>query len=194
MAWPQLGNLVAQKKRPILKWVGRTIYKLMGWKLAGNLPNTPKMVVVAVPHSSNVDFILALSVIWGWGIKVNFLGKHTLFKFPHGFFFKGVGGIPVDRRSPQGLVTKMTEEFNKRKELILGIAPEGTRSSDGSLKEGFARIAQAASVPVIPAIVNHKTRTISIGTVIEDLSGVTDIIDAVREQALLGARRAPVKV
>jgi 1-acyl-sn-glycerol-3-phosphate acyltransferase len=166
----------------------------MGWKLAGNLPNTPKMVVVAVPHSSNVDFILALSVIWGWGIKVNFLGKHTLFKFPHGFFFKGVGGIPVDRRSPQGLVTKMTEEFNKRKELILGIAPEGTRSSDGSLKEGFARIAQAASVPVIPAIVNHKTRTISIGTVIEDLSSVTDIIDAVREQALLGARRAPVKV
>ncbi len=185
MAWPQLGNLVAQKKRPILQWVGRTIYKLMGWKLAGNLPNTPKMVVVAVPHSSNVDFILALSVIWGWGIKVNFLGKHTLFKFPHGFFFKGVGGIPVDRRSPQGLVTKMTEEFNKRKELILGIAPEGTRSSDGSLKEGFARIAQAASVPVIPAIVNHKTRTISIGTVIEDLSSVTDIIDAVREQALL---------
>ena len=88
----------------------------------------------------------------------------------------------------------MTEEFNKRKELILGIAPEGTRSSDGSLKEGFARIAQAASVPVIPAIVNHKTRTISIGTVIEDLSSVTDIIDAVRGQALLGARRAPVKV
>jgi hypothetical protein len=87
----------------------------------------------------------------------------------------------------------MTEEFRKRKELILGIAPEGTRSSDGSLKEGFARIAQAASVPVIPAIVNYKTRTISIGTVIDDLSSVTGIIDAVKEQALLGARRASAK-
>lgn len=193
MSWPQLGNLVAQKKRPLLKWVGRTVYKLMGWKLDGNLPNTPKMLVVAVPHSSNIDFILALSVIWGWGIRVNFLGKHSLFKFPHGLFFRSIGGIPVDRRSPQGLVTEMAAEFSKRAELILGIAPEGTRSSDGSLKEGFARIAQAASVPVIPAIVNYKTRTISIGSVVDDLSSVTAIIDAVKEQALLGARRASTK-
>lgn len=193
MAWPQLGDLVAQKRRPLLKWVGRSVYALMGWKLKGNLPNTSKMVVVAVPHSSNIDFILALSVIWGWGIRVNFLGKHTLFKFPHGFFFKGVGGIPVDRKSPQGLVNKMTEEFHRRKALILGIAPEGSRNSDGSLKEGFARIAQAASVPVIPIIVNYKTRTISIGKVIDDLSSVTEILEAVREQALSGVRRAPAR-
>ena len=163
MAWPKLGDLVATKNRPILQWVGRSIYRLMGWKVAGNLPNTPKMVVVALPHSSNIDFILALSIIWGWGIRVNFLGKHTLFKFPHGAFFRGVGGIPVDRGSAQGLVGKMTEEFSRRKELILGIAPEGSRRSDGSLKEGFARIAHAASVPVIPAIVNYKTRTIRFG-------------------------------
>ena len=147
MAWPQLGNLVAQKKRPILKWVGRTIYKLMGWKLAGNLPNTPKMVVVAVPHSSNVDFILALSVIWGWGIKVNFLGKHTLFKFPHGFFFKGVGGIPVDRRSPQGLVTKMTEEFNKRKELILVLLRKGREAAMAASKRGLLELRKLPRSP-----------------------------------------------
>jgi len=192
MAWPTLGNLVATKNRPILQWVGRSIYRLMGWKVAGNLPNTPKMVVVALPHSSNIDFILALSIIWGWGIRVNFLGKHTLFKFPHGAFFRGVGGISVDRGSAQGLVGKMTEEFSRRKELILGIAPEGSRRSDGRLKEGFARIAHAASVPVIPAIVNYKTRTIRFGEAIHDVSSVAGIIDAVKEQALMGVRRAPV--
>ena len=103
----------------------------MGWKLDGNLPNTPKMFVVAVPRSSNIDFILALSVIWSWGVRVNFLGKHSLFKFPHGLFFRVIGGIPVDRRSPQGLVTKLAEEFSKRAKLILGIAAEGTRISNG---------------------------------------------------------------
>ena len=174
--------------------MGRTVYALMGWKLDGNLPNTPKMLVIAVPHSSNIDFILALSVIWSWGVRVNFLGKHSLFKFPHGLFFRVIGGIPVDRRSPQGLVTKLAEEFSKRAKLILGIAAEGTRISDGSLKKGFARIAQAASVPVIPAIVNYSTRTISIGSLSDELSSVKVTKDAVKKQALLGARRATAKV
>jgi 1-acyl-sn-glycerol-3-phosphate acyltransferase len=137
--------------------------------------------------------VLALSVIWGWGLKVNFMAKHTLFKFPQGLFFKSVGGIPVDRRSAQGLVGRLTEEFTRRKQLILGIAPEGSRNTDGSLKEGFARIAQAASIPVLPAIINHKQRTIRIGEVIKDVSDVGDVIASVKQQALTGARKAPFK-
>ena len=138
--------------------------------------------------------MLALSVIWGWGLKVNFMAKHTLFKFPQGLFFKSVGGIPVDRRSAQGLVGRLTEEFTRRKQLILGIAPEGSRNTDGSLKEGFARIAQAASIPVLPAIINHKQRTIRIGEVIKDVSDVGDVIASVKQQALTGARKAPFKL
>ena len=194
MNWPRLGDAVPQRKHPIRTLIGRLVFKLIGWKLEGNLPNRSKLVLVALPHSSNFDFILALSVIWGWGLKLNYMGKHTLFKFPHGFFFRAVGGIPVDRRSPQGLIEKMTSEFNARSSLMLGIAPEGTRNSDGSLKAGFARIAIAASAPVVPIIVNYKTKTLTLGTLITDLSSVDSIIAAVKAQGQAGNRRAPARL
>lgn len=194
MNWPLLGDAVPQRKHPIRTLIGRVVFKLIGWKLEGNLPNRSKLVLVALPHSSNFDFILALSVIWGWGLKLNYMGKHTLFKFPHGFFFRAVGGIPVDRRSPQGLIEKMTSEFNTRSSLMLGIAPEGTRNSDGTLKAGFARIAMAASAPVVPVIVNYKTKTLTLGTPITDLSSVKSIIAAVKAQGQSGHRRAPAKL
>ena len=194
MNWPLLGDAVPQRKHPIRTLIGRVVFKLIGWKLEGNLPNRSKLVLVALPHSSNFDFILALSVIWGWGLKLNYMGKHTLFKFPHGFFFRAVGGIPVDRRSPQGLIEKMTSEFNARSSLMLGLAPEGTRNSDGTLKAGFARIAIAANVPVVPVIVNYKTKTLTLGTLITDLSSVESIIAAVKAQGQSGHRRAPAKL
>ena len=194
MKWPHLGDAVPQRKHPIRTLIGRVVFKLIGWKLEGNLPNKSKLVLVALPHSSNFDFILALSVIWAWGLKLNYMGKHTLFKFPHGFFFKAVGGIPVDRRSPQGLIEKMTSEFNSRSSLMLGIAPEGTRNSDGTLRAGFARIAKAASTPIVPIIVNYKTKTLTLGKLITDLSDVESIVAAVKEQGLTGQRRAPAKL
>jgi 1-acyl-sn-glycerol-3-phosphate acyltransferase len=194
MKWPRLGDAIPQRKHPIRTLIGRAVFNLIGWKLEGNLPNKSKLVLVALPHSSNFDFVLALSVIWGWGLKLNYMGKHTLFKFPHGFFFRAVGGIPVDRRSPQGLIEKMTSEFNSRSSLMLGIAPEGTRNSDGTLKAGFARIAKAASAPVLPVIVNYKTKTLTLGKLITDLSDVESIVAAVKEQGLTGQRRAPAKL
>lgn len=194
MKWPRLGNAIPQRTQPIRTLIGRTVFKLTGWKLVGNLPNESKLVIVALPHSSNFDFILALSVIWGWGLKINFMAKHTLFKFPQGLFFRAVGGIPVDRRSAHGLVEKMAHEFNSRSSLILGIAPEGTRNSDGSLKAGFARIAKAASAPVVPIIVNYKTKTLTLGNLVSDLSDVDGIIEAVKAQGLGGHRRAPTRL
>ena len=193
MKWPCLGDAIPQRKHPIRMFIGRIIFKLIGWKLEGNLPNKSKLVLVALPHSSNFDFILALSVIWGWGLKLNYMGKHTLFKFPHGVFFRAIGGISVDRRSPQGLIEKMTSEFNSRSSLMLGIAPEGTRNSDGTLKAGFARIAKAASAPVLPVIVNYKTKTLTLGQLITDLSDVNGIMVAVKVQGLTGQRRAPAR-
>ena len=88
----------------------------------------------------------------------------------------------------------MTNEFNSRSSLMLAIAPEGTRNSDGTLRAGFARIAKAAAAPVLPVIVNYKTKTLSVGKLITDLSDVESIIAAVKEQGLTGQRRAPAKL
>ena len=85
----------------------------------------------------------------------------------------------------------MAHEFNSRSSLILGISPEGTRNSDGSLKAGFARIAKAASATVVPIIVNYKTKTLTLWKLVSDLSDVDGIIEAVKTQGLSGHRRAP---
>ena len=61
-------------------------------------------------------------------------------------------------------------------------------------KAGFARIAKAASSPVLPIIVNYKTKTLTLGHLITDLSDVEAIITAVKEQGLAGQRRAPAKL
>ena len=94
MNWPLLGDAVPQRKHPIRTLIGRVVFKLIGWKLEGNLPNRSKLVLVALPHSSNFDFILALSVIWGWGLKLNYMGKHTLFKFPTASSFEPLAVSP----------------------------------------------------------------------------------------------------
>jgi len=115
--------------------------------------------------------------------------KHSLFWFPLGSFLKALGGIPVDRSQAGGMVDKMTEEFQQRARLVLGITPEGTRSGVRRWKEGFARIAESARVPVLPAVLNYETRTVTFAPLIEDVSNVESILMQVKQASLLGHAR-----
>jgi len=189
MTWQQLGSEVPTTDNPITKRLGRTLLHWWGWRLEGHFPNHSKMVVAVLPHSSNIDFFLAIAVLWGMGLKATFMAKHTLFRFPFGGLFRSLGGVPVDRRSARGMVGQMASEFKRRKQLVLGIAPEGTRSNSGDLKAGFARIAEAASVPVLPTIINYKQKTIRFGELINDVSDVSAVIEQVKVEALTGMRR-----
>ena len=45
-------------------------------------------------------------------MNVNFIGKHTLFRWPFGYFFRALGGIPVDRSEPGGLVRQVAEAMD----------------------------------------------------------------------------------
>ena len=70
---------------PLIEWIGRTALKLMGWRIEGELPRLDKFVAIGAHHTSNWDFILMLGIAWDLGLKVKYLGKHTLFKPPFGF-------------------------------------------------------------------------------------------------------------
>lgn len=189
MKWQQLGGQLPKQSNPITRFIGRSVFRLMGWRIEGELPDRPKMVVALVPHSSNMDFILTVAVLWGLGLRAGFLMKHSLFWFPLGHLLRALGGIPVDRRSPQGLVAQMTEEFHRRSKLVLGITPEGTRSGVKEFKRGFARIAESAKVPVLPAVLDYKTHTVRFRELIEDVTDVEAIIERVRMESLLGSVR-----
>jgi 1-acyl-sn-glycerol-3-phosphate acyltransferase len=189
MRWQMLGSDLPRTSNPLTQFVGRTIFSMLGWNIEGNFPNRPKIVVALVPHTSNMDFLLTVAVLWGLGLKSAFLMKHSLFWFPLGKILRALGGIPVDRGSPQGMVGQMTAEFERRSKLVLGITPEGTRGAARGFKQGFARIAESAQVPVLPAILDYKARTVRFGALIENVTDVEATVKKVQQESASGVAR-----
>lgn len=139
-----------------MRWLSYRVFTALGWKVEGELPDVPKMVIIGAPHTSNWDFFLFLAALYHFRIKVRFLAKASLFRWPHGFMFRKVGGIPVDRSQSGGLVGQVKAEFDGSEEMILVIAPEGTRHAADSWKSGFVEIAEGADVPVVFAGVDGE--------------------------------------
>jgi len=112
-----------------MKYISRFIfYNLMNWKIVGNFPkDLKKFIIIGAPHSSNWDFLLGALVKFITGVPINYIGKDTLFKPPHGFLFRKLGGTPVDRSKSTNMVEAIINVFNSKEQFILAISPEGTR-------------------------------------------------------------------
>ncbi len=137
-------------------------FKLLGWKLVGNISfskeTIKKAVIIAVPHTSWHDFYMGLLLRKIIGIKVNFVAKKELFKWPFGYYFKAVGGRALDRTSGQNKVESIAKLFEKEDEFRLALAPEGTRKKVEEWKTGFYYIAKAAKVPIIMFTLDFKNK------------------------------------
>ena len=189
MQWQVLGEKLPKGGNFLTRLIGRAIFHLLGWRIEGEFPNRGKAIVALVPHSSNVDFLLTIAFIWATGMKASFLIKHTVFWYPLGAIIRSLGGIPVDRTQQNGLIAEVTRQFQEKSKLILGITPSGTRRPVNEWKDGFARIATIANVPIVPAVLNYKMRTVRLASVIEGVSEVGHIMDRVRAEAATGVPR-----
>ena len=129
-------------------WLGSTLLKLSGWRVKGELPHYPKMVIAVAPHTSNWDFFLGVAVLFYLRIKIRFLGKHTIFIPVFKQLLNWIGGIPVDRRSRHGVVEQIAAYFDKSDKMILALSPEGTRSPIFPWKTGFISIAHKAQARI----------------------------------------------
>jgi 1-acyl-sn-glycerol-3-phosphate acyltransferase len=148
----------------IVRRIILVIYRLMGWKIESPLPgHLRKYVIAGAPHTSNWDFVFFTGATHEQGIQPNFMGKHTLFKWPMTRFMHDMGGIPIDRRTSANYVDQVAAEFARRDSLALVVAVEGTRRSDGRWKSGFYHIARAAGVPIVPALADNARRILSFG-------------------------------
>ncbi len=144
---------------PICRW----ILTRCDWRMAGEVPNVAKLVVIAAPHSSNWDVVWGLLFKYGLRLNVQFIGKREAFFWPLGPILRGLGGIPIDRHAAHGVVGEMKREFETRDRFWLTIAPEGTRKKVEKWKSGFWRIAQEAGVPILPVYFHYPDRTIGFG-------------------------------
>ena len=162
----ELGPSVPRRHNPWLQGTCRRILTAFGWKLEGSLPDLPKFVVIAAPHTSNWDFCLAMVVIGALDLRAQWLAKHTLFVWPWGCFMRLLGGLPVERSQHHGFVGGAIELFESREQLVVGITPEGTRGHVTRWKTGFYHIATGAGVPVVPAYLDYTRRRVGFGKMV----------------------------
>lgn len=146
-----------------MTFISRAILRLLGWKVEATLPDTRKYVLIGAPHTSNWDFALMLLLKSAIGLKVHWIGKHSLFRWPRGWLMRQLGGIPVDRRFPHKYVDQIVAAFRQRDEMILVVAPEGTRKWTEYWKSGFYYIALGAGVPIAMGFADYPRKVGGIG-------------------------------
>jgi 1-acyl-sn-glycerol-3-phosphate acyltransferase len=129
------------------------LLKLMGWRV--HFQGLPSLQGVAIvyPHTSNWDFCTAMLCKWTMGLPVHFWGKDSLFKIPLlGPWIKWIGGVPIDRSSPRGIVGAMVEVFAEHQRagqfMWLGLSPEGTRKHTEGWRSGFYQLCIGADLPL----------------------------------------------
>ncbi len=150
----------------MIKWLSKTSLKLSGWELDVTMPDEKKFVLIGAPHTSNWDFPLALLAFWTFDLKVKWVGKNQLFRGPFHYLFTALGGIPVDRSGPHGFIQQIADRFAQENEMVLAIAPEGTRSKTEYWKSGFYHIATSSDVPICLAYVDYGTRRLGFSKVL----------------------------
>ncbi len=133
------------------------------WRFEGKVPEEPRYVLIAAPHTSNWDLVHMLALGWLKGFKVKWMGKHTLFGFPFGWFMRWLGGIPINRTARANVVEQAAARLREAVRMILVVPPEGTRGKREYWKSGFYFIARAASVPVVLGFLDYSRRVGGLG-------------------------------
>ena len=136
-------------------------FRLAGWRLEGGIPNAlKKSLIIVAPHASWFDFPLGLFARASLKPKISFLGKAELFTGFFGFFFRWLGGTPVDRFSNNGMVSSVVNLYNSRDYLHIALSPEGTRKAVDKLRTGFYYIALEAKIPIIMVVFDYPNKKI----------------------------------
>lgn len=169
---PRLGNRCSQ-------WWGRSLLRALGWGFRGEMPNQQKMVIAVAPHTSNWDFFIGLMVVFALRLKISFFGKHSIFIPPFGRLLRRWGGIPIERSRAHGVVEQMSAALVASDQMLLALAPEGTRSRIEHWKTGFVRIAQQANVPILLIGLDYQAKQVVFGPLLSPNNDLNHIMDRV---------------
>lgn len=145
---------------------------LFGCKVVGkeNIPKKGRLVL-AGNHTNYLDSLMLISVV---PRQVHFMAKDALFKGFVGFFLRGVGGIPVNRKihDKDALINaKKTLDMD----LCVGIFPEGTinRTDDIIMpfKIGAVKMSHDTDSTIVPFIITGEYKWFRRNTRIEFFKG-----------------------
>lgn len=139
------------------------LLRVLGWRLQWDGLPARQGVIAVYPHTSNWDMPLAMLAKAALGLQVTWWAKDSMFRVPlFGRFVRWLGGRPVRRDLPQGVVGQMIEAMRSAREkddfLWLALTPEGTRSLTDGWRTGFYRVAHEAGVPVCLGVLDYGGR------------------------------------
>ena len=159
--FPPLGPASRSLLWLLLQW-----YRRSGWTAHGTLPPDRKFIILGASHTSNWDFPVFLGTVHAVGRRVRFIGKQSLFRGALGRFMRALGGVPVDRRGRQDLVSQIVEQIRVHDDFLLIVAAEGTRARTTRWKTGFYQIALRAGIPIVCAGPDYPTKRGIFGPII----------------------------
>ena len=147
--------------------VGKGVAKLFmwttGWHVAGTVPDHPKAVIIAAPHTSNWDFVYLMAAAMVLKLPIYWLGKKELFAPPLGFLMSALRGIPVDRSASTNLVQQVVERMNSTKEMSVVVPPSGTRGKAKHWRSGFYWVAQQAEAQIVCGYLDYAKKEAGLG-------------------------------
>ena len=148
---------------PFAEWLGRSVLRLMGWRIEGAMPPIDKFVAIGAHHTSNWDFVIFIALKFVLRLNARWFGKHGIFRWPFGGLMRSWGGIPIQRHLSLNMVEQAIQSFRDNREFILVLSPEGTRRKVERWKTGFYHIAVGAGVPIVPGALDFANRRVVIG-------------------------------
>lgn len=161
---PRAGNALT-------RGVARGLLRLAGWRIEGEVPDEPKLLLVGAPHTSQLDFVLTKLTAAALGVRLSWIGKKSLFPRPVAPVVRRFGGIPVNRDSSEGFVLAMVEEFRRHDRFYLALMPAGTITSPERWRSGFWHIAREAEVPMLLIAFDWGRRTMRLGPLLHPRPG-----------------------
>ncbi len=166
--------------RTALRWISIAYLKAFGWRYEGRMPDAPKCVMIAAPHTSNWDFPITMFLAFALNIKVYWMGKDKLFRRPFGTVMRWLGGIPINRSKSNNVVAQTIDVFDRHEKLIIIIPPEGTRGKVAYWKTGFYHIAHGARVPIVLGYVDYARKAGGLGPLFMPTGNIEEDMKTIR--------------
>lgn len=160
--------------------VARAFWAVSRWRLVSEPAPDRPTVLIGAPHTSNWDFVFMLAITWRLNMHFRWLGKKSLFRGWRGPIMRRLGGIPVDRDAPSGVISEVMARIRSGDVFGLVVTPDGTRSGNTHWKSGFYRIAREANLPITLGYVDRTTMTTGLGPTLELTGDVSHDMDRVR--------------
>ena len=162
-------------------WLAGLVLLCFGWKTKGEKPDVQKYVLIAAPHTSNWDLFFMITVALRMRVKIYWMGKESIFKFPFKGLMMWMGGIPVDRSKSQDMVKAITEIFDANSELTITVPPEGTRSQTVYWKTGFYHMANQSKVPICLGFLDYAKREGGLGPLVHPTGDIEKDMIQIKE-------------